>query len=152
MSKVRYRFRFYPNPEQERHLARVFGCVRFVYNWALRLRTDAYRAGNPIGYNQTSAALTLLKKQEETAWLNEVSCVPTQQALRHLQTSFKNFFDKRAGYPAFKRKRDKQSAEYTRSAFKFDPATQTLSISGLGKIKVHWSRPFQSSPTIIMAI
>ena len=148
-SKVRYKFRFYPTPEQERELARVFGCVRFTYNWALQLRTDAYRNGTSLNYNATSAALTQLKKQEETAWLHEVSCVPTQQSLRHLQIAFKNFFDKRGGYPTFKKRRGKQSAEYTRSAFKFDSESNALTVSGLGKLKVRWSRAFGSAPTTI---
>ena len=146
-SKVRFKYRFFPTPDQERELARVFGCVRFTYNWALQLRTDAYRDGNSLNYNATSAALTQLKKQEETAWLNEVSSVPTQQSLRHLQIAFKNFFDKRTGYPTFKKRRGKQSAEYTRSAFKYDSESNALTVSGLGKLKVRWSRAFQSAPT-----
>lgn len=138
-----------PTPDQERHLARVFGCVRYVFNWGLNLRTNTYRTGTCLNYNATSAALTELKKQEDTAWLNEVSCVPTQQALRHLQSAFKNFFDKRAAYPTFKKRRGTQSAEYTRSAFQFDAQANDLSISGLGRVKVRWSRPFQSAPTTI---
>ncbi len=149
--KVRYRFRICPTPQQECHLVQVFGCTRYVYNWALRLRSEAYRDGAPMNYNSSSAALTQLKKQEATAWLNNVSCVPTQQALRHLQSAFKNFFDKRSSYPSFKKKRGKQSAEYTRSAFKFDASTQTLTVSGLGKLKVRWSRPFGSAPSITKA-
>lgn len=145
--KVRYRYRIYPTSRQQQHLAQVFGCTRYVYNWALRLRSDAYRNGTPMNYNATSAALTELKKQPETVWLNDVSCVPTQQALRHLQTAFKNFYDKRTRYPSFKKKSHKQSAEYTRSAFKYDAQTQSLTVSGLGELKARWSRPFQSAPT-----
>ena len=149
LQKIRFKYRFYPTPEQERELARVFGCVRYCYNWALQLRTNAYRNGTLLNYNATSAALTQLKKQEETAWLNEVSCVPTQQSLRHLQVAFKNFFDKRTAYPTFKKRRGKQSAEYTRSAFQYDAGSNALKVSGLGKLKVRWSRAFQSAPTTI---
>ena len=119
--KRAYRFRFYPTPEQEAILARTFGCARFAYNHMLRLRTDAWlKEQKRVGYHETSAALTALKKEPEFAWLNEVSSVPVQQALRHLQTAFGNFFAKRAAYPAFKRKDGKQSAEYTTSAFRWD--------------------------------
>src|SRR5574343_207223 len=112
--KRAYRFRFYPTAQQVEQLARTFGCARFAYNHMLRLRTDAwYNEQKRVGYHETSAALTALKKQPETAWLNEVSSVPVQQALRHLQTAFTNFFAKRAGYPTFKRKDGQQSAEYT---------------------------------------
>lgn len=100
-----------------------------------------------MGYHASSAALTSLKQQDDHAWLREVSCVPTQQALRHLQTAFRGFFEKRTGYPAFKRKHDKQTAEYTRSAFKWDALNRRLIIAQLGRLKIRWSRAFVSSPT-----
>jgi putative transposase len=110
--KRAYRFRFYPTPEQEVILARTFGCARFAYNHMLRLRTDAYyKRQEKVGYHETSGLLTELKKQPEHAWLNEVSSVPVQQSLRHLQAAFSNFFAKRAKYPSFKSKHDKQAAE-----------------------------------------
>ena len=122
--KRAYKFRFYPMPEQELNLDKTFGCARFAYNYMLRLRTDAWmQRQERIGYHETSAALTALKKQPEYAWLNEVSSVPVQQSLRHLQSAFANFFAKRASYPQFKRKNGPQSAEYTTSAFKWDGST-----------------------------
>ena len=122
--KRAYKFRFHPTPEQELNLDKTFGCARFAYNYMLRLRTDAWmQRQERIGYHETSAALTALKKQPEYAWLNEVSSVPVQQSLRHLQSAFANFFAKRASYPQFKRKNGPQSAEYTTSAFKWDGST-----------------------------
>jgi putative transposase len=118
-----------------------------VYNWALRLRTDSYRGGKTINYNASSAALTELKRQEDHAWLTEISCVPPQQALRHLQTAFRNFFEKRSCYPSFKKKNGPQAAEYTRSGFKWDPENRNLHISGIGRLRVRWSRDFESYPT-----
>ena len=119
--KRAYRFRCYPTPEQQQALARTFGCARFVYNHMLRLRTDAwFQRQQKVGYHETSSALTALKQQPELAWLNEVSSVPLQQSLRHLQTAFGNFFAKRAAYPSFKSRHDRQAAEYTTSAFKWD--------------------------------
>jgi putative transposase len=88
-----YSFRFYPTPEQESLLRRTLGCVRLVYNKALHLRTQAwYERQERVGYTETSSMLTDWKKQEELDFLNEVSCVPLQQGLRHLQTAFTNFF------------------------------------------------------------
>ena len=138
--KRAYRFRFYPTPEQEQILARTFGCARFAYNHMLRLRTDAWmQRQERIGYHESSAELTALKKQPEYAWLNEVSSVPLQQALRHLQTAFANFFAKRARYPQFKRKDGKQSAEYTTSAFKWDG--QLLKLAKMAEpLAIRWSR------------
>ena len=145
--KVRYTFRAYPTTDQQQELARVFGHTRFVYNWGLRHRTDAWANAEKVNYNQSSAALTALKKTPEHAWLNEVSCVPLQQSLRNLQTAFGNFFSGRAKYPRFKSKRDKQSAEYTTSAFKYSDSV--LSLAKVGKLKVKWSRPFSSQPTTV---
>src|SRR6478736_5373731 len=97
--KRAYRYRCYPTPEQAAVLARTFGCARFVYNWALRLRTDAYyQRQERISYAGTSAALTTLKQEAATAWLNEVSSLPPQQALRHLDRAFRPFFKGRAKY------------------------------------------------------
>ena len=139
--KRAYQYRVYPTDEQKHLLARTFGCARFVYNWALRLRTDAYYKENKrIGYHETSALLTQLKQQEEYAWLTEVSSVPTQQALRHLDKAFRNFFEGRAKYPTFKKKRNQQSAEYTTSAFKWDGTSLTLA-KMTKPLDIRWSRP-----------
>ena len=138
--KRAYRFRFHPTPEQEMILAKTFGCARFAYNYMLRLRTDAWmQRQERIGYHETSAALTALKKQPEYAWLNEVSSVPVQQALRHLQTAFNNFFTKRARYPQYKRKDGPQSAEYTTSAFKWDGRSLKLAKMD-APLAIRWSR------------
>ena len=138
--KRAYRFRFYPTPGQEVILARTFGCARFAYNHMLRLRTDAwYQRQERVGYHETSAALTALKKTPEHAWLNEVSSVPVQQALRHLQTAFANFFARRAKYPNFRRKDGVQSAEYTTSAFKWDGVSLKLAKMD-APLAIRWSR------------
>jgi len=95
-----FQYRFYPTPEQKISLAETFGCARYVYNWALNLRSTAWREREErINYGATSAALTELKRQPEVAWLNEVSCVPVQQSLRHLQTALVNFWENGAAYP-----------------------------------------------------
>jgi putative transposase len=71
----------------------------------LQERTDAYyQRGERLYYEGTAQRLVLLKKQEETLWLNEVSSVVLQQALRHLDRAFRNFFEGRAEYPTFKKK------------------------------------------------
>ena len=149
--KRAYRFRFYPTPEQEQNLAQTFGCARFAYNHMLRLRTDAwYKEQKRVGYHETSALLTELKKQPETIWLNEVSSVPVQQSLRHLQTAFVNFFAKRAKYPTFKSKHDKQAAEYTSSAFRWDGKALKLAKMD-APLNIRWSRtlPKAAKPTTV---
>lgn len=139
--KRAYRYRCYPNAAQKHMLARTFGATRSVYNWALRLRTDAYdERQERVYYKETSARLTQLKQQPETAWLNKVSSVPPQQALRHLDTAFRNFFDGRITYPSFKRKHGHQSAEYTVSGFRFVDGNLILAKMD-APLKIRWSRP-----------
>lgn len=150
--KARWTFRCYPTPEQEQHLARTFGCVRYVWNWALALRSEGFRAGERIGYPETDRRMTLLKQQPETVWLNEVSSVCLQQSLRDLQTAFSNFFDKRTAYPSFKKKEGYQSANYTERGMTFDPATRALKLAKIGAIKVKWSRRVIPSPSSVRLI
>lgn len=150
--KQRWNFRCYPTSEQEQILACTFGCVRFVYNRFLFERTTAFQRGARMNYAQSDRALTELKRNSEYSWLNEVSSVPTQQALRNLQTAFANFFAKRTGYPSFKRKDRRQSAQYTRSAFKFEIGNQRLILAKIGRLKVKWSKPVPLDPSSVTVI
>jgi putative transposase len=144
-----YRYRVYPTPDQATVLARTFGSTRFIYNWALRLRTDAYyQRQERISYADTSAALTQLKREPGTAWLNEVSSVPPQQALRHLDRAFRNFFASRTQYPTFHKKHGMQTAEYTVSAFRWDAAAKTLTLAKMdAPLSIRWSRPLPDGAT-----
>ncbi|MFF1605701.1 RNA-guided endonuclease InsQ/TnpB family protein, partial [Streptomyces mirabilis] len=140
--KRAYRYRFCPTDAQAAELSRTFGCVRKVYNLALAARTQAWVTRQErVNYNATSAMLTAWKKTGELAYLNEVSSVPLQQALRHLQTAFTHFFGKRARYPRFKsRKTSRRSAEYTTSAFRF--RNGELRLAKMSEpLRIVWSRP-----------
>ncbi|MFI9360854.1 RNA-guided endonuclease InsQ/TnpB family protein [Kitasatospora sp. NPDC053057] len=150
--KRAYKFRFYPTDEQAAELSRTFGCVRKVYNMALQARTEAWwLRGERINYNTTSAMLTAWKKTGELSYLSEVSSVPLQQTLRHLQGAFTNFFAKRARYPRFKsKKKSRDSAEYTTSAFRYRGGRLTLAKMA-EPLAVAWSRPLpegQSPSTV----
>jgi putative transposase len=140
--KRAYKYRFYPTLEQASELARTFGCVRFVYNKALEQRTRAYTLeGKRVSYVESSAMLTAWKRSGEFDFLSEVSSVPLQQALRHLQAGFASFFAKRAKYPTFKsKKKSKASAEYTRSAFRWREGRLTLAKMDT-PLDIVWSRP-----------
>ena len=99
---------------------------------------------------QSSAALTDWKKTEELAFLTEVSSVPLQQALRHLQTAFANFFAKRSKYPRHKsRKKSRAGAEYTRSGFKWREGRLTLA-KMTEPLDIRWSRSLHSGTTASM--
>ncbi|MCX4793316.1 transposase [Streptomyces sp. NBC_01242] len=139
--KRAFKYRFYPTDAQAAELSRTFGCVRKVYNLALAARTEAWVRQERVNYNATSAMLTAWKKTEELAFLNQVSSVPLQQTLRHLQSAFTNFFGKRAKYPRFKsRKKSRKSAEYTTSGFRFRDGELTLAKMA-EPLDIVWSRP-----------
>lgn len=140
--KRAFKYRFYPTGEQAAELARTFGCARLVYNKALEERTRAWQSEQRrVSYAQTSALLTAWKKTDGLAFLAEVSSVPLQQALRHLQAAFTNFFAGRAEYPRFKsRKKSRASVEYTRSAFQWRDGALTLAKMS-EPLDIVWSRP-----------
>ncbi|MFE4753095.1 RNA-guided endonuclease InsQ/TnpB family protein [Streptomyces mirabilis] len=150
--KRAFRYRFYPTDAQAAELSRTFGCVRKVYNLALAARTEAWVTRQErVSYHQTSAMLTAWKKTEELAYLNEVSSVPLQQTLRHLQAAFSHFFGKRAKYPRFKsRKKSRRSAEYTTSAFRFRDGELRLAKMS-EPLRIVWSRslPEGVSPSTV---
>ncbi|MEV7863333.1 RNA-guided endonuclease TnpB family protein [Streptomyces hirsutus] len=139
--KRAFKYRFHPTDAQAAELSRTFGCVRKVYNLALAARTEAWARQERVNYNQTSALLTAWKKTEELAYLNEVSSVPLQQCLRHLQMAFTSFFGKRAKYPRFKsKKKSRKSAEYTTSGFRYRNGRLTLA-KMTEPLDIVWSRP-----------
>lgn len=144
-----YRYRFYPTAEQETILSHTFGCARFVYNHFLRVRTDAfYQERKRIGYNETAKLLTELKQQPDTAFLQDVSNVVLQQALRNLDTAFKNFFQGRTKYPSFKKKHGKQSARYTTSGFRWKDGQIFLAKID-APLNIRWSREFSGIPSSV---
>jgi putative transposase len=150
--KRAFKYLFYHTPEQAAELTRTFGCVRLVYNLALEERRRVWREERRrVSYAETSAMLTEWKRMPELAFLSDVSSVPVQQALRHLQSAYVNFFAKRAGYPAFKsRKRARASAEYTRSAFRWRDGHLTLA-KMRDPLAIVWSRPLpeKAEPTTV---
>ena len=149
MIRRAYRYRFYPNQEQRVQLAQTFGCCRYIHNWALRLRTDAYyQHQKKMSYKETSNQLTQLKKNPEFSWLKDITAVPLQQALRHLNVAFVNFFAGRAKYPRFKKKRNKQSATYASNAFKWNGDSLTLA-KMKSPLKIRWHRRFTGVPTTV---
>ena len=79
------KFRIYPNKEQKTFIHQTLGCCRLIYNRGLAMRKEGYEKGEKIGYGQTSAMLTELKKREEFAFLKEADSIALQQSLRDLE-------------------------------------------------------------------
>src|SRR5215467_987264 len=100
-----YRFRIDPTADQEAALARFAGARRFVFNWALQRRKESYeQTGKAISWSELSIELTALKNKPGFEWLKEIDSQLLQQALADCKRAFDNFFEKRAGFPIFKRK------------------------------------------------
>jgi putative transposase len=122
-------------------LNRTFGCVRVAWNQTLAWRQQRYQADKTgTTYAQADAYLTAMKATKELAWLNEVSSVPLQQAIRHQQAAYTAFFAKRARYPRFKTRQGRQSAAYTRSGFRWRDGALYLAKMGT-PLAFTWSWP-----------
>src|SRR6185437_17139889 len=81
--RTAYKCRAYPDQVQASVLNRTFGCVRVVWNRTLSWRQHRYQVEKTgTTYAQADAYLTAMKATEELVWLNEVSSVPLQQAIR----------------------------------------------------------------------
>ncbi|MTH55808.1 IS200/IS605 family element transposase accessory protein TnpB [Bacillus mangrovi] len=100
-----YKFRIYPNKEQELLITKTIGCSRFVFNYYLDKWNQAYKGtGKGLTYSTCSADLTQLKK--ELSWLKEVDSIAIQSSLKNLADSFTRFFKKQNKAPRFKSKKN----------------------------------------------
>lgn len=101
-----YKYRIYPNQQQAIAFEQHFGCVRFVYNWALALQNRYYKIfGKSLSRTQIQNQLVKKKKTGKFAWLNEVNSQSLLNALLNVHTAFTNFFKSRAKFPRFKSKK-----------------------------------------------
>lgn len=105
-----YKFRIYPNKEQELLIQKTFGCCRFVYNHFLAKRMWVYAEDKTtLNYNACSALMTNMKKEVE--WLREVDATALQSSVRDLDMAYQNFFRRvkkgeNPGFPKFKSKKN----------------------------------------------
>ena len=105
-----YKYKIKPDEEQKVLLNKHFGAIRFSYNYFLNERKVEYETNKQtLNYNDNSAALTKLKKQEEFKWLKEINSQSLQHSLKGLDDAYNSFFKKRTGFPKFKSKHNKNS-------------------------------------------
>jgi putative transposase len=106
-----YKFRLYPNNEQKIALAKSFGCCRWYWNYSLNLCQETYKlSGKSLSRKAIQGLLPSLKKEYE--WLSDAYSQCLQYVALNLSTAYKNFFEKRAGFPKFKSKHGRQSISY----------------------------------------
>lgn len=139
--KKAFKYRIYPNTDQQTQLARQFGAVRFTYNYFLRKRIDHYTdTGKGLTYHDTALRLTELKKQDEYNWLGEAQSQTLQQSLIDLDKAYNNFFNKRADFPTFKKKHGKQSCRFPQG---FKVEGKKIFVPKIGWIKIVLHRPIE---------
>ena len=120
-----YKFRLYPNSEQELLIRKTFGCCRFVFNRYLGKRIELYKADkSTLNYNTCCADMTNLKSELE--WLREVDSIALQSSLKNLDVAYQNFFRRirqgdKPGFPRFKSKKDNRKSYITK---------QNIAVSG----------------------
>ena len=142
-----YKFRLYPTREQENLIQRTFGCTRFVYNYFLDKRIQAYKESKEtLNFYACCAALTELKKTDNHSWLKEVDSIALRESLEDLDNAYQNFFrgvkkGGAVGFPKFHSKRDRRKSYRTNcingNIKVFDNAIQ---LPKLGKVKCRVSR------------
>lgn len=135
-----YQFELQPNGEQQRNMRRFAGSCRFVYNKALALQQERRKAGEKrLGYAALCKALTEWKAQPQTLWLSETPSQALQQALKNLERAYKNFFEKRADFPRFKKKGVSDSFRYPQGV-KLDQGNNRVFLPKLGWLRYRNSR------------
>ena len=158
---MRYRYRIEPTAAQQNMLGRVFGCARVVFNDALRVRNEAYRAGVKLSDSEIQRrVITAAKNTEQRAWLCEVPSVALVQSVNDSRRAWRNFFDsnsgkrrgRRVGRPRRKSRKDhRQSFRLTRNGSSLKPNGR-LFVAKVGEVKVRWSRELPSQPSSVTII
>ena len=135
-----YKFRLYPNREQEEQIQRTFGCCRFVYNYYLDKRKTVYKnEKTTMGYTACSKDMTALKK--ELKWLNEADATALQTSIRNLDSAYQNFFkgikeQRKVGYPQFKKKKEGRKSYTSRmTTCNIKVLDGAVQLPKLGKVK-----------------
>ena len=102
-----YKYRIYPNREQQKLINKHIGCCRFIYNLCLEKKINAYKTSKKsLSSFELIKLLPSLKKEQETSFLKEVNSLSLQATIRNLDSAYQRFFKERKGFPKFKSKRN----------------------------------------------
>ena len=139
-----YKYRLYPSREQMIFFEKSFGCVRYVYNWALNQRIESYQKdGTRLSWVDSCKRLTELKKQKETEWLKEVANQSLQSSIRNMDSAFTRFFREKKGFPKYKsKKRSKNTFQYV-DKVSIDFTTNKVNLPKCGWVKFGKNREFE---------
>lgn len=140
-----YKFELMPNGEQTRAMRQYAGCCRVVYNKALAWQNEQYQADKSFKFSYTKIANLLPQWKEELVWLKDAPSQTLQQSLKNLESSFRNFFAKRADFPKFKKKRQSDSFRFPQG-FKIEQHHNRVFLPKLGWIRYRNSQAMQGTP------
>lgn len=111
-----YKFRIYPNKQQEILINKTIGSSRFVFNHFLQLWNEEYsKTKKGLSYNTCATMLPSMKKSEEYSWLKEVDSIALQSSIKNLEDSFNRFFKKQNMKPKFKSKKNPSQSYITKN-------------------------------------
>ena len=141
MKKIQtFRFALRPDPNQDVFFRQCAGACRFVYNRALALEIARHDAGEKrLGYVGTTALLPLWKRETETVWLSGIPSQILQQSLKDLDRAYRNFFEKRAGFPKFRKKGENDAFRFPQGV-KLDEQNARLFLPKVGWVRYRKSR------------
>ncbi|HBR2368101.1 TPA: transposase [Klebsiella pneumoniae] len=135
-----FKFQLRPNGQQELDMRRFAGACRFVFNRALALQNENHEAGNKyISYTKMASCLIGWKSHPDTQWLKDAPSQPLQQSLKDLERGYKNFFQKRAAFPRFKKRGQNDAFRYPQGV-KLDQTNNRISLPKLGWVRYRNSR------------
>ena len=134
-----FKFELMPNGAQIRRLKQFCGCSRFVFNRALVYRNEQYEADKSFKFSYNKIANLLPEWKRELTWLKDCHSQVLQQALKDLESSFKNFFAKRSDFPKFKRKGEKDSFRFPQGC-KLEQQNNRIYLPKIGWIRYRNSR------------
>lgn len=134
-----FKFELMPNGAQIRRLKQFCGCSRFVFNRALAYQNEQYEADKSFKFSYNKIANLLPEWKRELTWLKDCHSQVLQQALKDLESSFKNFFAKRSDFPKFKRKGEKDSFRFPQG-FKLEQQNNRIYLPKIGWIRYRNSR------------
>ncbi|WP_080206499.1 RNA-guided endonuclease InsQ/TnpB family protein [Salmonella enterica] len=135
-----FKFQLRPNGSQEREMRRFAGACRFVFNRALARQNENHEAGNKcIPYGKMASWLVEWKNATETQWLKDAPSQPLQQSLKDLERAYKNFFQKRAAFPRFKKRGQNDAFRYPQGV-KLDQEDCRIFLPKLGWMRYRNSR------------
>ena len=139
-----YKYKLKPNENQKIFFEKSFGCTRFVYNWALSKRIEAYQQEKKrLSCVDLCKMLTSLKKEEDKIWLNEVSTECLQQSIRNMDSAFTRFFREKKGFPKFKSKKDNWKSYKAINGVKVDFGSNKIQLPKIGWVSFYKNRTFE---------